>query len=69
MLLKSLDENEKNILKAIKDQEGITQSTLKFRVNLSKAKVSQVLTQFEKKNLIAKNIKGKTYELFLREGI
>lgn len=68
-LLKPMDDNEKAIIKAIKNQEGITQSTLKYRVNLSKAKVSQVLTQFEKRNLIVRNIKGKTYEIFLRDGV
>ena len=65
LLLRPLDDNERNVLKAIKDQEGITQSTLKYRANLSKAKVSQILTDFEKKNLIARKVKGKTYEVFL----
>jgi uncharacterized membrane protein len=65
LLLRPLDENERNVLTAIKEQEGITQSTLKYRANLSKAKVSQILTDFEKKNLIARKAKGKTYEVFL----
>jgi len=67
MLLRSMDDNEKNILRSIKNQEGITQTTLKFRVNLSKAKVSEVVTKFEKNNLITRNTKGKTYEIFLRD--
>ena len=67
MLLKPMDDNEGNILRAIKDQEGITQTTLKFRVNLSKAKVSEVITRFEKNGLISRNPKGKTYEIFLRD--
>ena len=65
LLLRPLDENERNVLTAIKDQEGITQSTLKYRANLSKAKVSQILSDFEKKDLIARKAKGKTYEVFL----
>ncbi|MDP6600373.1 MAG: MarR family transcriptional regulator [Candidatus Woesearchaeota archaeon] len=65
LLLRPLDENERKVLISIKEQEGITQSTLKYRANLSKAKVSQILTDFEKKNLIARKAKGKTYELFL----
>ncbi len=68
-MLRSMDEHEKAIIKAIKNQEGITQSTLKYRVNLSKAKISQVLTHFEKNNMIVRNAKGKTYEIFLRDGI
>ena len=65
LLLRPLDENERKVLTSIKEQEGITQSTLKYRANLSKAKVSQILTDFEKKNLIARKAKGKTYEVFL----
>ena len=67
LILKALDDNERKVLKAIKEQEGITQSTLKFRTDLSKAKVSQILTGFEKKNLVKREIKGKTYAVYLSE--
>ena len=62
-----MDDNERKVLKAIKEQEGITQSTLKFRTDLSKAKVSQILTDFEKKHLIKRESKGKTYSVYLTE--
>ena len=68
LVMKGLDNYEKNVLKAIKEQDGITQSTLKFRTDLSKAKVSQILTDFEKKNLIRREEKGKTYSVHLIEG-
>jgi len=67
LLLRPLDENERKVLRSIKDEEGVTQSTLKYRTNLSKAKVSQILTDFEKKNLVARKGKGKTYEVFLTD--
>ena len=67
LILKAMDENEKKVLKAIKEQEGITQSTLKFRTDLSKSKVSQILTDFERKNLVKREIKGKTYSVYLAE--
>ena len=67
LILKAMDDNERKVLKAIKEQEGITQSTLKFRTDLSKAKVSQILTGFEKKNLVKREIKGKTYAVYLTE--
>ena len=67
LVLKAMDDNEKKVLKAIKEQEGITQSTLKFRTDLSKAKVSQILTDFEKKRLIKREEKGKTYAVYLTE--
>lgn len=65
LLLRPLDENERKVLMSIKEQEGITQSTLRFRANLSKSKISQILTDFEKKNLIERKAKGKTYQVFL----
>jgi len=67
LVLKAMDDNEKKVLKAIKEQEGITQSTLKYRTDLSKAKVSQILTDFEKKNLVKREAKGKTYSVYLIE--
>lgn len=67
LVLKAMDENEKRVLKAIKEQEGITQSTLKYRTDLSKAKVSLILTDFEKKRLIKREAQGKTYSVYLTE--
>lgn len=67
MLLRPLDDNEKNVLVSIKEQEGITQSTLRFRANLSKAKISQILSDFERKKLIERKAKGKTYQVFLTD--
>ena len=67
LILKSMDDNEQKVIKAIKEQEGITQSTLKFRTDLSKAKVSQILTDFEKKHLVKRELKGKTYAVYLTE--
>ena len=67
LVLKAMDENEQKVIKAIKEQDGITQSTLKFRTDLSKAKVSQILTDFEKKNLVKRELKGKTYSVHLIE--
>lgn len=67
LILKAMDANEQKILKAVKEQEGITQSTLRFRTDLSKAKVSQILTDFEKKHLVKRELKGKTYAVYLTE--
>lgn len=67
LILKSMDENEKKVIKAIKEQDGITQSTLRYRTDLSKAKISQILTDFEKKHLVKREEKGKTYSVYLTE--
>ncbi len=68
ILLKGFDEFERKILTAIREQQGILQSTLVLRVSLSKAKVSQVLQELEKKNLIRRKQKGRTNEVYFVEG-
>src|SRR3989344_2736457 len=60
ILLKGLDEYEKRVVNAVKEQDGITQSTLMLRVGMSKAKLSYVLQGLERKGLIVRVKKGKT---------
>jgi ribosomal protein S25 len=66
LISRALDEYERKVLKAIKEQDGITQSTLRLRTNLSKAKLSYVLQELEKRNLIKRIQKGKTLSVWLR---
>jgi len=61
-----LSENEKKVFNTILEHEGITQNTLRIKTDLSKATVSQILADFEKKNIIKKESKGKTYSIFLK---
>ncbi|MBW2980503.1 hypothetical protein KY360_03740 [Candidatus Woesearchaeota archaeon] len=69
ILLKGLDVDEKNVLKAVKEQDGITQQTLRLRTDLHKSKLSIVLDGLEKKGLIKKEPKGKTNQIFLKIGL
>ncbi len=69
ILLQGLDEDEKKVLTAVKEQDGISQSTLKYRADLSKTKLSMVLSQLEKKGLVAKVKKGKTNDIFLKKAV
>lgn len=69
LISKALDENEARVLKAIKEQEGIQQNTLRLRTDLSKAKVSQILTSFEKKGLIKREKQGKSFAVYLTENV
>jgi len=69
ILLTGLDDDEKKVIMAVKEQDGISQSTLKYRVDLSKTKLSMVLSQLEKKSLIAKVKKGKTNDIFLKKAL
>ena len=66
IILKALDNYEKKVLKAVKEQNGITQNTLKLRTDMSKAKLSYVLQELEKRNLIKRSPKGKTLQVFLK---
>ncbi len=62
----ALDPYEKKVIKAIKEQDGITQNTLRLRTDMSKAKLSYVLQELEKRNLIKRVEKGRTLQIFLR---
>lgn len=65
-ILLGLDEEEKIVLSAIKEQDGITQQTLRIRTNIHKSKLSLIVSALEEKKLINKEKKGKTNQLFLR---
>lgn len=63
---KMLNPFEAEILKKVREQNGITQSTLRLRVDMSKSKLSYVLQDLEKRNLIKRIQKGKTLGIWLR---
>ncbi len=66
IMTKAMDEYEKKVLKAIREQDGVTQSTLRYRTDLSKSKLSSILSDFESKGLIKRVPKGKTMEIYLK---
>ena len=66
ILLKGLNEDEKKIIEKVKEQDGIQQSTLRIRTDMSKAKLSTVLSELEEKDLIKKVPDKKTNKIFLK---
>lgn len=66
ILMKALDPSEKKVLAAVREQEGITQNTLRLRLDMSKAKLSYVLQELEKRGIIRRVEKGKTLSIYLK---
>ena len=66
ILLKALDPFEKNVIKTVREQPGITQNTLRIKTDMSKAKLSYVLQELERRGIIKRVEKGKTLEIYLR---
>lgn len=64
---KALSEDEKKILDEIKKAGEITQDSLRFRLDWSKAKVSTILTNLDKRGLIQRERIGKTYKVYLQK--
>lgn len=69
ILLKGLDLEEQKVIKAVKEQDGITQQTLRLRTDLHKSKLSLVLDGLEKKDLIKRVPHGKTNQIFLKTAL
>lgn len=65
--LSMLDPLEQKVLTSIREQDGVTQSTLRFRTDLSKAKLSMILSDFEKRDIVRRIPKGKSLAIFLKE--
>ena len=69
VFLSALDEDEKKVVRAIREQDGITQATLRIRTGLSKTKLSFILSDLEKKEILTKVAKGRTNQVFLKKKI
>ena len=67
ILRKALSDDEKKILDEIKKAGEITQDSLRFRLDWSKAKISTILTNLDKRNLIQRERTGKTYNVYLQK--
>jgi uncharacterized membrane protein len=66
ILLKGLNSDEQKVIKSVREQNGITQQTLRLRTDMHKSKLSIILDGLEKKGLIKRLAKGKTKQVFLK---
>lgn len=67
IIKRALSDDEKAVLDEIKRAGEITQDSLRFRLEWSKAKLSRILTNLDKLNIIQRERFGKTYKVFLTE--
>ena len=64
--LRGLDSFEQRVVKIVRDQPGITQNLLQIKAEMSKAKLSYVLQDLEKRGIIKRIEKGKTLAIYLK---
>ena len=62
--LAGFDDQERLILKTIHDQQGILQSTLRYRTGMSKAALSHLLGKLEDEGHLRREKKGKTNQVY-----
>lgn len=67
LMKKGLSSDEKRLLDEIKKAGEITQDSLRFRLDWSKAKVSTLLTNLDRAGFIQRERVGKTYNICLQK--
>lgn len=68
-LLDMLPEDERKVLQPVIDSPGITQVALRDRASFSKSKVSQTVSDLEKRGLLYREKQGRTYRVFPTEDV
>jgi uncharacterized membrane protein len=66
IILSVLTPDEGKIVKAVIEQPGISQATLRLRTDMSKAKLSVLLKELERRGIITKTEDGKTNTVQLK---
>ncbi|MFC7132464.1 MULTISPECIES: helix-turn-helix transcriptional regulator [Salinibaculum] len=63
-VLDLLPEDERRVLEPVLDSPGITQIELRDRADFSKSKVSQTVSDLEKRGLLYRERQGRTYRVY-----
>ena len=64
LLGKVMTAGEQALLSAVLKEEGVLQSTLSYRTNLTPGRVSQVLSQFEERGLVRRTPEGRSFRVY-----
>lgn len=67
ILKRALSPDEKKLLEEVQKAGEITQDSLRFRLNWSKAKVSAILLQLDRMSLVQRERQGKTYNVRIQQ--
>ena len=68
-VLDLLPDDERRVLAPVLDSPGITQIELRDRSDFSKSKVSQTVSELEKRGLLYREKQGRTYRIFPSEDL
>ncbi|MFV2041531.1 MAG: helix-turn-helix transcriptional regulator, partial [Candidatus Hydrothermarchaeales archaeon] len=58
---------ERTLIDLISGSEGVTQDSIRFKTGFSKSKVSALLSDLEKKDIISRERLGRTYKVFISD--
>ncbi len=69
ILKMGLSTDEKALLAEVEKAGQITQDSLRFRLDWSKAKVSTIVSSLDRRGIVQRERSGKTYRVFLQKSL